>query len=142
MLGNATNGTRSYSANGLNQYTAPAGASLGYDANANLTGDGTWTYGYDLNKRDSVQSVLRAVGSAVAQTYPTYSYTNNGLVATLRDANNNLTSYQYDGHDRKVQTSYPDPTTVNTSSSTDYEQYGFDANAICRKCMGPKCRPL
>jgi RHS repeat-associated protein len=65
----------------------------------------------------------------VAQTYATYSYTNNGLLASLKDAKNNLTSYQYDGHDRKIKALYPNPTTVNTSSTTDFEQYGFDANA-------------
>ncbi len=51
MPGNVTNGTRSYSANGLNQYTAAAGSTLAYDGNGNLTGDGTWTYGYDQNNR-------------------------------------------------------------------------------------------
>jgi len=65
----------------------------------------------------------------VAQTYATYSYSNNGLLASLKDAKNNLTSYQYDGHDRKVKTFYPNPTTINTASTTDYEQYGFDANS-------------
>jgi YD repeat-containing protein len=81
------------------------------------------------NLDDSVNNVKRAVGSAVAQTYATYSYTNNGLLASLKDAKNNLTSYQYDGHDRKIKALYPNPTTVNTSSLTDFEQYGFDANA-------------
>ena len=85
------------------------------------------------NLDDSVNNVKRAVGSAVAQTYATYSYTNNGLLASLKDAKNNLTSYQYDGHDRKVKTFYPNPTTVNTASTTDYEQYGFDANGKRRE---------
>jgi len=78
---------------------------------------------------DTVQSVQRAVGSTVAQTYATYTYTDNGLVASVKDAKNNLTAYAYDGHDRKVKLSYPDPSTANTASSTDYEQYGWDANA-------------
>src|SRR5690606_32431156 len=45
--GGAANGTKSYTANGLNQYTQAAGATLGYNANGNLTGDGVWSYGYD-----------------------------------------------------------------------------------------------
>jgi RHS repeat-associated protein len=81
------------------------------------------------NLDDTVQSVQRAVGSTVAQTYATYTYTDNGLVASVKDAKNNLTAYAYDGHDRKVKLSYPDPSTANTASSTDYEQYGWDANA-------------
>ncbi len=45
------NGTKAYTPNGLNQYTAAAGATLGYDGNGNLTGDGTWTYSYDERNR-------------------------------------------------------------------------------------------
>lgn len=80
------------------------------------------------NKDDSVQVAKRAVGTTLAQNYATYTYTANGLPATVKDAKNNLTTYQYDGHDRKLKTLYPNPTTVNTSSATDYEQYGYDAN--------------
>lgn len=76
---------------------------------------------------NSVQSVNRAVGSAVAQTYASSTYTTNGQVATVKDANNNLTTYQYDGHDRKIKTQYPDKVTANTSSTTDVEQYGYDS---------------
>ena len=47
----ASPGTKSYTANGLNQYTTAGGAAMGYDANGNLTGDGTWSYGYDLDNR-------------------------------------------------------------------------------------------
>ncbi|CAN7716344.1 DUF6531 domain-containing protein [Pseudorhodoferax sp. LjRoot39] len=81
------------------------------------------------NLDDTVQSTKRAVGSAVAQTYAAYTYTNNGLVATVKDAKNNLTAHSYDGHDRKLKTQFPDPTAVNTASATDYEQYGYDAAA-------------
>lgn len=80
------------------------------------------------NADDSVASATRAVGTALAQTYAAYTYTTNGLPATVKDAKNNLTTYQYDGHDRKLKTLYPNPTTVNTSSATDYEQYGYDNN--------------
>ncbi|HEY9218011.1 MAG TPA: DUF6531 domain-containing protein, partial [Phenylobacterium sp.] len=45
-------GTRAYAAaNALNQYPSVAGMALSYDANGNLTGDGTWTYGYDAQSR-------------------------------------------------------------------------------------------
>lgn len=80
------------------------------------------------NKDDSVQIAKRAVGTALAQNYAIYTYTANGLPATVKDAKNNLTTYQYDGHDRLFKTRYPSPTTVNTSSTTDYEQYGYDAS--------------
>ena len=81
------------------------------------------------NLDDTVQSAKRAVGTAIAQTYASYTYTDNGLVASIKDAKNNLTAHSYDGHDRKLKTQFPSPTVVNTASTTDYEQYGYDANA-------------
>jgi RHS repeat-associated protein len=42
---------RQYAANGLNQYTAVAGAGYAYDANGNLTSDGGNTYTYDAENR-------------------------------------------------------------------------------------------
>jgi YD repeat-containing protein len=42
---------RSYTVNGLNQYTAVGGAPHSWDANGNLTGDGASSYGYDTENR-------------------------------------------------------------------------------------------
>ena len=42
---------KNYSVNGLNQYTAVAGTGHTYDANGNLTGDGTNAYVYDGENR-------------------------------------------------------------------------------------------
>ncbi len=70
----------------------------------------------------------RAVGTALEQTYAAYTYTNNGQKATVKDAKNNLTTYQYDGFDRLSKVNYPSITTPGTSSSTDFEQYGYDNN--------------
>ena len=67
------------------------------------------------------------MGTALAQTYAATTYSANGLPVTLTDAKGNRTTYEYDGHDRRVTLRYPHPTTANTSSTTDYEQYGFDA---------------
>src|SRR5204863_54836 len=44
-------GTIGYTANSLNQYTAVTGLAPAYDANGNLTGDGTYGYGYDADNR-------------------------------------------------------------------------------------------
>ncbi|MEA3034703.1 MAG: hypothetical protein QOH04_462 [Sphingomonadales bacterium] len=41
------NVNRSYTSNGLNQYTASGSVTLSYDANGNLTSDGTTSYVYD-----------------------------------------------------------------------------------------------
>ncbi|MGA7813495.1 RHS repeat-associated core domain-containing protein [Caballeronia sp.] len=45
-----------YKANALNQYTVAGGKDLRYDGNGNLTGDGAWTYGYDLDNRMTTAS--------------------------------------------------------------------------------------
>lgn len=45
------NASRSYVANGLNQYANVAAASFGYDANGNLTSDGTSSFVYDAENR-------------------------------------------------------------------------------------------
>ena len=45
------NGTQSYTANGLNQTTTAAGATLTHDARGNLTGDGVWTYAFDADNK-------------------------------------------------------------------------------------------
>ncbi|MBB5986634.1 RHS repeat domain-containing protein [Sphingobium lignivorans] len=42
---------RNYATNGLNQYTTAGPTSFSYDANGNLTGDGTWAYAYDHENR-------------------------------------------------------------------------------------------
>jgi RHS repeat-associated protein len=66
----AGTGTDAYAAvNSLNQYPTitPAGGSaqtLTYDGNANLTGDGTWTYGYDVENH-----LLTASKSGVSAVY-------------------------------------------------------------------------
>lgn len=45
------------------------------------------------NLDGSVLNTQRAVGTALAQTYAAYTYTDNGLSATVKDAKNNLTTY-------------------------------------------------
>lgn len=47
----AANAVNAYTPNGLNQITKVNTATVTYDANGNLTGDGTWTYGYDEENR-------------------------------------------------------------------------------------------
>ena len=47
-----------------------------------------------------VLKVQKAYGTALAQDYATYTYTGNGQVQTVKDANGNLTTYEYDGFDR------------------------------------------
>jgi YD repeat-containing protein len=52
-----------YTPNPLNQYSFVGGTPVTYDANGNLTSDGTYTYGYDAENR------LVSVNSGTAATY-------------------------------------------------------------------------
>lgn len=58
------------------------------------------------------------------------TFTANGKLATIKDAESNLTTYEYDGYDRRVKTRFPIATKgADQSSTTDYEQIGYDANS-------------
>ena len=71
--------------------------------------------------------VQRAYGTSLQQNYATYTYSLNGKQKTVKDANGNLTTYEYDGLDRMSKMLFPIATTgAGTSSTTDYEQYGYD----------------
>jgi RHS repeat-associated protein len=55
------------------------------------------------NHYDASGDLLRmqkAVGTAIVQDYVTYTYTDNGKQKSVKDANGNLATYEYDGHDR------------------------------------------
>lgn len=80
---------------------------------------------------DEVTQVQQGVGTTDAATERTLTYSDNGLVSTLKDAENNLTTFAYDGFDRWSKTRYPVPAKGgNASSTTDYEQaLAYDANS-------------
>jgi RHS repeat-associated protein len=70
------------------------------------------------------------VGGPDLRAERTLTYTNNGNVQTLKDADNNLTTYSYDGFDRLQKTQYPNTAQGSgTSSTTDYEQLTYDASS-------------
>jgi RHS repeat-associated protein len=57
------------------------------------------------------------------------TFTSNGRLETLKDAENNRTTYEYDGYDRLVKTRFPVITKgADQSSTTDYEQVSYDDN--------------
>ena len=80
---------------------------------------------YDNANRATL--VQTAYGTADQADELTTSYNANGTVASVTDGNGNKTTYEYDGVDRLVKTRYPVTTTGSgTSSTTDYEQLGYD----------------
>jgi RHS repeat-associated protein len=83
------------------------------------------------NNYDEVGRVVRvetAVGTPEAADEVRTEFTGNGLVATVKDGENNLTSYVYDGHDRLSQTRYPAalPRGAGTSNAGDYEELTYE----------------
>ncbi len=109
------------------QWTGQADACVPQTTN-NTTGPDRVTKNIYDAASEMIQ-VQAAVGTADAFNEVTTTYTNNGKVATLKDGENNLTTYSYDGHDRLSQTRYPVANLGGVSSSTtDYEQLSYDAN--------------
>ncbi|MEA3031180.1 MAG: hypothetical protein QOG13_2505, partial [Sphingomonadales bacterium] len=105
-------------------------ASLPSDA---CTLDTEGSHGPDRIARTSYdyasQPILVETGygvSGVAASEAASTYTNNGRLETLTDAEGNRTTYVYDGHDRLSRTRMPSPTTDNTSSTTDYEELTYE----------------
>jgi RHS repeat-associated protein len=73
-------------------------------------------------------TVQRAYGTPLQQNYATYTYSLNGLRKTVKDANDNLSTFEYDGFDRLARLRFPVATKgANQSSTTDDELYEYDA---------------
>jgi RHS repeat-associated protein len=88
-LGNRTtaNGT-AYTTNNLNQYTAVGGVSRAYDNSGNLTGDGTNTYGYDVENRMTSYSKS---GTTASYAYDAFNR------RVRKTVNGTATYYVYEG---------------------------------------------
>lgn len=92
------------------------------------------SYGLDRITRNAYDAagrllqIQKGVGTSLQQNYATYTYTLNGKLASVVDANGNKAAYAYDGFDRPVQWNFPDKVTVGAVSATDYEAYTYDAN--------------
>lgn len=82
----ATNVSRGYGVNGLNQYTGVGPNSYAYDANGNLTSDGVNSYVYDAENR----LVSRSGGIALA-------YDPNGRLSQVSGGTAGTTRFLYDG---------------------------------------------
>ena len=77
---------------------------------------------------DRVVRVQKGYGSLDEADEWTGTYTNNGLIASIADGDTHLTTYVYDRFDRIYQIQFPNAS-GGGSSSSDYEQYGYDAGS-------------
>ena len=89
----ATASAVGYTANALNQYTAVGAVSPTYDGNANLTSDGTFTFGYDAESRLTSAS---GAGNTVS-----YAFDAQGRRKT-RTVNGTTTVFVNDADNREV----------------------------------------
>ena len=85
--------TTSYTADKLNRYSAVTGMTPSYDANGNMTGDGTYTYGYDAENR-----MVSANGGG---NNSTYAYDGRGW-RKIRTVNGTTTISVTDSDNREV----------------------------------------
>lgn len=87
--------------------------------------------------------VRKGVGTTLEIADVTFSYTDNGKIAQVIDANSNRAQLRYDGHDRQERWVFPSktrpgayndatPATALASAGVvnedDYESYTYDAN--------------
>jgi RHS repeat-associated protein len=73
---------RAYTTNGLNQYTAAGTATFTYDANGNLTSDGSTAYAYDVENRLVSASGARNAALSYDPLGRLYEVSSNGAPAT------------------------------------------------------------
>lgn len=87
--------------------------------------------------------VRKALGTVLEEAEVTYSYTPNGRQEYVLDAVGNRAKLEYDGFDRQVKWTFPSTSlasaynpssqanalaTAGSLNTSDYEQYGYDAN--------------
>lgn len=75
---------------------------------------------------DRVTQVWSAVDTPLAQQSAQMSYNTNGTLQWVEDANDNRTTYTYDGFDRTIRTAYPNPATPGASNISDREDVTYD----------------
>jgi RHS repeat-associated protein len=79
-----------------------------------------------FNAYTQLDGVTSAYGTPDARS-ESFGYNTDGTLSARVDGKGNKTTYEYDGFNRLVKTRYPDPSTPNTSSTTDYEELTYDA---------------
>lgn len=84
---------------------------------------------YVYNGLGKVKELWRAVGTPLEQKYKEVTYA-GGVILNIKDANNNLTTYEYDDNWRLEKVRYPYSGTKGSgeSSTTDYQQFRYDIN--------------
>jgi RHS repeat-associated protein len=72
--------------------------------------------------------IEKAVGTPLQQNYAAYTYDAVGRTLSITDANSTRAEYQFDSQGRLFRWYFPSKVTANVASTTDFEEYGYDAN--------------
>jgi RHS repeat-associated protein len=88
---------------------------------------------YDAAGQETKEQL--AYNTSLAETYATYSYTQNGKKLSVFDAmgSTHKTTFAYDGFDRLSQTTFPDATTEKIPSLVGYDDDGNILQRINRR---------
>ena len=79
---------------------------------------------------DRVIKVEEGLLTTAANNERRMAYTANGRVQWLMDAENNLTAFEYDGHDRLSKTFFPNPNKGSADSNgSDYEHLTYETTS-------------
>jgi RHS repeat-associated protein len=82
----------------------------------------------DYDDFGRVTTIKRALGTALEQTYQSYTYTAFHAPEYLTDAKGNKTKYEYDTFHRLKKAIFPSKTSTGQINTADYEQYNYDDN--------------
>jgi|GEM_PF-403246 len=83
---------------------------------------------YVNNYKELVLEEYHGLGTTNQIRYAKYTYTANNEIASVIDANDNLTQSTIDGYGRIKRTYFPDENNPLTYNTTDYEENTYDAN--------------
>jgi RHS repeat-associated protein len=109
------------------RFTSPAPASAcALDVQGSMGPDRIQKTAYD-NFSDAISNTA-GFGTPGAAVVASSAYVaGSGLMSHVTDGPGNRTTYTYDGFNRLIRTSFPNPTTLHTSSATDYTEATYDA---------------
>jgi RHS repeat-associated protein len=106
--------------------TNPTGGACAQSAAGSFGQDQITRMAYDPNGDPTV--IQTGYATTLVRNERQFTYLAPGQVATLKDAVNNLTTYEYDGFNRLKKLRHPDTAVgAGTSSTIDFEEYTYDA---------------
>jgi RHS repeat-associated protein len=87
---------------------------------------------YEWTDAGQLYRTISGYGTAVQREDARYSYSSNGAVTQAIDGKGNVTSYEYDGHDRPLRTCYNIATCNSSAPDHFHYAYGTSGNSLGR----------